>query len=100
MTIQLPLRKAGFDSALAVTSDHPAFHKGLSAGTEVLTADGALPIEFLSPGDRVITRSGMKVLRGVDTPAPRRFVLGFDGDEVIYADGLQVSARTGQPYLH
>ena len=38
----------------------------LVAGTTVLTLDGALPVEFLSPGDRVITRdSGMAVLKDV-----------------------------------
>lgn len=36
----------------------------LAAGTEILTLDGTLPIEFLNPGDRVITRdSGTAVLR-------------------------------------
>lgn len=35
----------------------------LVAGTTVLTLDGALPVEFLSPGDRVITRgSGVATL--------------------------------------
>ncbi|MCR8549060.1 Hint domain-containing protein [Salipiger sp. P9] len=38
----------------------------LVAGTVVLTLDGALPVEYLSPGDRVITRdSGTAVLRGI-----------------------------------
>jgi len=31
---------------------------GMAAGTPVLTLDGELPIEFLSVGDRVITRAG------------------------------------------
>lgn len=39
---------------------------GLSAGTRVLTADGELPVEYLCPGDRVITRSGLRVLRTVE----------------------------------
>jgi hypothetical protein len=35
----------------------------LVAGTEVLTLDGALPVDVLGPGDRVITRdSGMATL--------------------------------------
>ncbi|KAJ54592.1 hypothetical protein ACMU_17960 [Actibacterium mucosum KCTC 23349] len=38
---------------------------GIAAGTEVLTLDGALPVEFLNAGDRVITRAGMRVLRSV-----------------------------------
>lgn len=29
-------------------------------GTTVLTLDGELPVEFIAPGDRVITRSGMR----------------------------------------
>ena len=38
----------------------------LVAGTVVLTCDGALPVEYLNPGDRVITRdSGTAVLRAV-----------------------------------
>ncbi|MHA6323535.1 Hint domain-containing protein [Roseivivax sp. CAU 1753] len=38
-------------------------HNALAAGTSVLTLDGTMPVEYLSPGDRVITRdSGMAVL--------------------------------------
>jgi hypothetical protein len=32
---------------------------GVAAGTVVMTADGALPVEYLGPGDRVVTRAGM-----------------------------------------
>lgn len=40
---------------------------GLAAGTLVLTLDGEMPVEHLTPGDRVITRdTGMAVLRGLD----------------------------------
>lgn len=38
---------------------------GLTAGTRLLTLDGELPVQFLAPGDRVITRSGAKVLRDI-----------------------------------
>ncbi len=39
---------------------------GLPRGACVLTLDGEMPVEFLTPGDRVITRdSGMAVLRGI-----------------------------------
>ncbi|QFS82737.1 hypothetical protein FIU97_07985 [Roseivivax sp. THAF40] len=38
----------------------------LAAGTSVLTLDGTLPAEYLSPGDRIITRdAGMAILRDV-----------------------------------
>ncbi|MFW2545034.1 Hint domain-containing protein [Primorskyibacter sp. 2E107] len=38
----------------------------LTSGTVVLTLDGALPVEFISEGDRVITRdSGVATVRAV-----------------------------------
>lgn len=40
--------------------------EGLIAGTSVLTLDGALPVEHLTPGDRIVTRdSGLVILRAV-----------------------------------
>ncbi|WP_298678478.1 Hint domain-containing protein [uncultured Lentibacter sp.] len=40
---------------------------GIPLGSVVLTLEGALPVEFLTPGDRVITRdTGMAILRSVD----------------------------------
>lgn len=42
---------------------------GLPVGTVVLTLDGALPVEFLSAGDRIVTRAGVRVLRRIDTPS-------------------------------
>lgn len=39
---------------------------GMIAGTTILTLDGALPIEHLAPGDRVVTRdSGIAVLKAI-----------------------------------
>ena len=39
---------------------------GLVAGTLVVTADGELPVEYLTPGDRVVTRAhGMVPLKSV-----------------------------------
>ena len=32
-------------------------HPGLVAGSVILTADGAIPVEYLCPGDRIITRN-------------------------------------------
>ncbi|UYV35862.1 Hint domain-containing protein [Rhodobacteraceae bacterium D3-12] len=40
---------------------------GFAAGCSILTLDGAIPVEYLTPGDRVITRDvGMAILRGVE----------------------------------
>ena len=38
---------------------------GLACGTKVMTLEGEMPVEFLLPGDRVLTRSGARVLRDV-----------------------------------
>ena len=81
-------RTRGRDAAPA------ALRGGLPLGTIVLTLDGALPVEFLTPGDRIVTRAGMRVLRGIDRPAPRRFALRFDRTEVIYADGCPLRTDT------
>lgn len=43
-------------------------HVGLVAGTILLTADGEIPVEYLSPGDRIITRNaGMVSLSAVSS---------------------------------
>ncbi|MCG7492510.1 Hint domain-containing protein [Thalassobius sp. Cn5-15] len=40
---------------------------GILPGTQILTLDGALPIEVLSPGDKIITRSsGVAMLKGIE----------------------------------
>ena len=36
------------------------FAAGIVLGTPVLTLDGDLPVEYISPGDRVVTRNGMR----------------------------------------
>ncbi|APZ52365.1 Hint domain-containing protein [Salipiger abyssi] len=54
----------GSATARHIESSHPL--NALVAGTVVLTLDGAIPVEFLSPGDRVITRdSGTAILRAL-----------------------------------
>ncbi len=64
---------------------------GLPPGTIIFTMEGALPIEFLCPGDRIITRAGMRVLRAVGRGLDS-ISLEFDRPEIIYADGIQVPA--------
>lgn len=55
------------DAAGAAAGDIAAENiaAGIAAGTVVLTLDGALPVEFVEPGDRVITREGMRIVREV-----------------------------------
>jgi hypothetical protein len=42
-----------------------ACEAGLAPGTNVLTTDGAIPVEFLNPGDRIITRRGVRKLKAI-----------------------------------
>ena len=52
------------ETATAVKADTP--DTGICAGTTIMTLDGEMPVEHLTPGDRVITRdSGMAVLREI-----------------------------------
>jgi len=39
-------------------------HVGLVSGTILLTADGEIPVEYLSPGDRIITRNAGLIALG------------------------------------
>lgn len=39
---------------------------GMLLGTPVLTLDGELPVEFLAPGDRVLTRGGMRRVQSIE----------------------------------
>jgi hypothetical protein len=41
--------------------------QGILAGTHIRTLDGVLPVEFLCPGDRIITRNGSARLVSVST---------------------------------
>lgn len=40
---------------------------GLLAGCNILTIQGYKPIEDLAPGDRIITRSGLRILKDIAT---------------------------------
>jgi Hint domain len=42
-----------------------AMTTGFARGTTVLTLDGEIPVEFLNPGDRIITRDGAHNLTSV-----------------------------------
>jgi hypothetical protein len=47
-----------------------SMHAGIVAGSTIFTAQGEIPVEYLSPGDKVVTRdSGMVTL--VDTTTHR-----------------------------
>lgn len=39
---------------------------GVGFGTPILTMEGVFPVEYLSRGDRIITRAGARLLRAVE----------------------------------
>lgn len=43
-----------------------AVDTAMAMGTSVLTLDGDLPVEFLTIGDRVLTRAGARRLQGIE----------------------------------
>ncbi|UOA26814.1 Hint domain-containing protein [Pseudosulfitobacter sp. DSM 107133] len=54
------------DSGQAPQLRAEIIHVGLAAGTILLTSDGEIPVEYLSPGDRIITRNaGLVTLKAV-----------------------------------
>lgn len=57
--------------------------QGLVAGTRILTADGALPVEYLGPGDRIVTRSGLRVLQAVTVQRVRRAAMVRIGHDTL-----------------
>lgn len=76
---------------------HASPSNGFPLGSTILTLDGALPVEHLGPGDRIITRDrGMVLLRGLRARLARvetvRIAAGSlghcapEGDAVIPAD--------------
>lgn len=89
-----------FDSRLGAESAHGV--AGFALGSRVTTMDGLLPVEFLTLGDRIVTRSGMRVLRGLSSlPLVSRLVgiapgaLGHDrpGQAMVLGAGTQVLLR-------
>ncbi|MEC3860075.1 Hint domain-containing protein [Mesobacterium sp. TK19101] len=65
--------------------------RALVAGTTVYTSDGALPVEYLNPGDRIVTRdAGMATLRAIRS-------LRLEADCVSVAPGSLGNARPEGP---
>jgi hypothetical protein len=76
---------------------------GLFAGTQIRTLDGLLPVEFLEPGDRIVTRAGSRRLVAVSVMQRRiasvvrirATTLGHDRPEqdLLLAPGQPVMIR-------
>lgn len=58
-----------------IESGSPSTSLGLLAGSQVRTLDGILPVEYLAPGDRVVTRSGARKLQAVSVQTRKQVTL-------------------------
>lgn len=77
-----------------IPTDAPgaALAGGVAAGVRIYTLEGALPVEFLEAGDRVVTRTGARRLR--------RVIAGsHTGSLVRIAPGALGHDRPGAPLL-
>lgn len=52
------MRAYGDSITQGPSGDRVSAASGIALGTQILTLDGLMPVEFLAPGDRIITRSG------------------------------------------
>lgn len=76
---------------------------GIAGGTKIRTLDGILPVEFLQPGDRIVTRSGARRLvavsvrqsRALDVVRVKASTLGHDRPEadLLIGPGQPVVVR-------
>ncbi|NEX44824.1 Hint domain-containing protein [Pseudotabrizicola algicola] len=74
---------------------------GIASGTMILTLAGVMPVEFIAPGDKVITRSGARTVTAVEIAVVQdaqviRISQGVLGKDRPEAD-MHVSPR--QPLL-
>lgn len=65
---------------------HAKTASGIAAGSTVLTLEGALPVEHLTPGDRIITRGGIRTLKALTVNVHRDAQVIRIGDSTLGPD--------------
>ena len=70
-------------------------------GTPVLTLEGELPVEFLQPGDRVLTRSGTRRVRQVEVTVVQNARVVKIAHDTLGVDrpGVDVTVSANQQIL-
>ena len=71
------------------------------AGTPVLTLDGEMPVEFLQPGDRILTRAGARRVKQIEVSVVRnaRVVRISHGTLGVDCPTEDVTVSAGQKIL-
>lgn len=92
---------APFSRSAGGAGSEPA--SGMLAGTMVRTLEGVLPVEYLTPGDRIVTRAGMRrvtsvsvvVRKMVDLVRIRASTMGHDrpDQDLLVSPGQAVVIR-------
>lgn len=87
-----------FDTRVSAAGAHGV--AGFAPGSRVSTMDGLLPVEFLNLGDRIVTRAGMRVLRGLSSlPLVSRLVAVAPGALGHDRPGRAMMMGAGTPVL-
>jgi len=98
------MTQASSGGAQSVRMSLQPCNSGLGLGTEVLTTDGILPVEYLTPGDRIITRDrgavrlAHLIVRHVPCSRmlrlrPREVHPGYKGREVLISGETRMLVR-------
>lgn len=78
-----------------MTDGYGGSQGGLSADAQIMTLRGIRAIVDLDQGDRIITRSGARVLKDIVILEGTKFQLEFDRPEVVLLADCQVHSDTG-----
>lgn len=83
------------------TAPVAALSHGVALGTAILTLDGEMPVEFLAPGDRLLTRSGARRLRSIEVTVVRhaRVIRIAAGTLGVERPGEDMIVSPDQPIL-
>ncbi|MDP1670260.1 Hint domain-containing protein [Phaeovulum sp.] len=71
MSQMTPGRDAGVAPGVRQNEQAAQHQSAIAQGAGILTLDGLLPVEFLNPGDRIVTRAGAMQLRAVHVRPPK-----------------------------
>lgn len=98
------MSQAAFEAFSAPSEGFETFvEPGILLGTPVMTLEGDLPVEFLMPGDRVLTRAGMRRILSIEVTrvqnarvvhiAPDSLGVGRPTDEITVSPHQGVNLR-------
>ena len=84
-----------------IVSTVTAALQAIAVGTPVLTLDGELPVEFLQPGDRILTRAGARRVKQVAVTLVRNARVVKISHDTLGVDrpSVDVTVSAGQQIL-